>query len=406
MNNHWINYSFLVFTLLGGVNITVVAQTRCAINLDSAETAAYRSWRATLQAVERINARTAITIPVVVHVVYRTPEENISDAQIQSQIDALNRAYDNPANIPSGVPREFADRQAIPGIRFCLASRDPDGQASEGITRTETTLENIGLLFGEGQRRSIHYDHLGGADAWDPARYFNIWVGELGGLLGRATMPGTDFIPEEDGIIVAPEVFGTTGTVIYPFHQGKTAVHETGHYLGLSHLWGMVVGDCNEDDGLADTPLQSGPYQGCPEYPQSSCGSSDLFMDYMDFSDDACLLLFTRDQVALMLSTLTQYRSGLLQSPLCTGDPSWTSIGQHAFVMYAPDRRQLEINWQHPGEAVYDIRVWDVAGRLVVRQKGFGYTPWIVPVANWVSGIYFVQIISSGNQITQKVLIY
>ncbi|HRV87195.1 MAG TPA: zinc-dependent metalloprotease [Saprospiraceae bacterium] len=406
MNKHSKKYFALICIFWLGLTRAGKTQTRCDLGLDAPGRAAYSEWRASINTYKNIDLRTTMTIPVVVHIVYRTADENLSDRQIQSQIDALNRAYANPADTRSGVPKEFAELQSVPGVHFCLASMDPDGQMTNGITRTKTNFENIGLLFGDGQRRSIHYAILGGADAWDPDHYFNIWVGELGGLLGRATMPGTNLLFEEDGIVIAPEVFGTTGTVAYPFHQGKTAVHEAGHYLGLPHLWGMDAGDCTEDDGLADTPVQAGPYLGCPEYPQYSCGTSDLFNDYMDFTDDDCLLLFTHDQVQLMLATLTGYRKGLLESAGCSKHPGWSPTDQLVFVSYAAARRQLEVVWRHPGESVYDIRIWDVAGRLLVHQKGYGFTPWIVPVTSWVNGLYFVQIISAGNQTTQKVLIY
>ncbi|MEZ4897542.1 MAG: M43 family zinc metalloprotease [Saprospiraceae bacterium] len=402
--HRWIG---ILSAIIGMTNFPgLEAQTRCDLDLVPRQWDGYLDWKEKIHPYH-LETRDVLTVPVVVHIVYRRPDQNISDAQIHSQIDALNRAFTNPGDLLPGLPREFASLVAIPGIRFCLASQTPAGAISSGITRTSTNLENIGLLFGDNNRRRIHYTDLGGQDAWDPNRYFNIWVGELGGLLGRASMPGTLIHAEEDGIIISPEVFGTTGSVVYPFHQGKTAVHETGHYLGLAHLWGMEQGDCTEDDGLADTPQQAGPYSGCPAYPQTSCGSNDLFMNYMDFTDDPCLIMFTRDQVDVMRNTLEQYRSGLInQAAGCNQPPRWKSADQELHVIYRPEHHQLEIQFRHAGEAAFQVRIWDVTGRLVLHQMEYGSSVLPLSVPNWVLGIYFVEIITPGNQLTKKVLIY
>ncbi|MGB1204887.1 MAG: M43 family zinc metalloprotease [Chitinophagales bacterium] len=258
-----------------------------------------------------------LTIPVVVHVVYHNETQNISDAQIQSQIDVLNADFRKQNNNINNTPSEFAGLAADCEIEFCLVSVAPDGSATNGITRTHTTYSTIGSATTASGVSQIYYDDLGGKNAWNTEQYVNIWVGELNfGLLGYATYP-TLAAAGEDGIVMSYEYFGTTGTATAPYNGGRTLTHEMGHFFGLYHIWGTTINECEEDDSVTDTPQQNGPHYSCPSYPQTSCSNSSMFMNYMDYTDDACMTMFSVGQKERMTAAIYTFRFGLLSSPAC-----------------------------------------------------------------------------------------
>jgi hypothetical protein len=205
-------------------------------------------------------------------------------------------------------------------IRFCLASIDPEGQPTTGITYTSTDLKDIALQTGEGGRKSIQWDQLGGKTGWDPAKYINIWVGEYGSLLGSASFPGMAAYPEEIGIVVDPKYFGSigdSGTSGFYSH-GHTLTHEMGHYLGLKHIWGDGLNaSCEDTDDIEDTPNAAGPNYDCPQGDLSSCGSSDMYQNFMDFTDDRCLAAFTAGQAEVMRAVRESYYPEVLIQTEC-----------------------------------------------------------------------------------------
>jgi hypothetical protein len=254
--------------------------------------------------------RKLITIPVVVHVVWHTDEENISDEQVQSQIDALNRDYRLKNDDRSSVPDVWTSLVTDPNIEFELAGTDPGGSATNGITRTRTDRD--AFTTDDGIKRAS----TGGADGWPSDRYLNLWTCNLsGGLLGYAQFPGGP--AETDGVVILSTAFGTTGTATAPFNLGRTATHEVGHWLDLRHIWGDR-NDCKGDDRVGDTPEQEGPNYGTPDFPHVTCQNGpngDMFMNYMDYVDDAAMVMFTSGQVARMNATLGGPRSSLAGNP-------------------------------------------------------------------------------------------
>ena len=239
------------------------------------------------------------TIRVVVHVVQNTRAENISATQIRSQITVLNRDFRATNPDKSQVPDVWKGLVADTRIRFALATTDPTGHRTSGITRTKTTR----TAFGTGD--TVKASATGGADPWPSDRYLNIWVCTLaGGLLGYAQFPGGP--PATDGVVILNTAFGTRGTATAPFHLGRTATHEIGHWLNLRHIWGDTE-DCSGGDLVADTPNAEGPNFGSPAFPHISCSngpSGDMFMNYMDYVDDEAMVMFTPQQVARMHTTL------------------------------------------------------------------------------------------------------
>lgn len=251
-----------------------------------------------------------IYIPVVVHVIWNTNIQNISDEQIQSQIDVLNEDY-NRENVDAvSTPADFLDVAASANIRFCLADMDPNGNITNGITRTQVLTTSFDP-FDE----DIHYSTSGGKDPWPVDEYLNIWVVNFSNsnILGYSSVPGW-WPPQSDGPVINYRFFGREGTVLFPFNKGRTVTHEVGHWLGLRHIWGD--GGCGMDDGIDDTPRSDAANFGCATG-HISCGTVDMVQNYMDYSDDACFNLFTQGQVDAMRAVLETTRPNLKVSAGC-----------------------------------------------------------------------------------------
>ena len=247
------------------------------------------------------------TIQVVVHVVFNDPAENISDAQVESQIVVLNADYRAKNPDTSKVPSVWSGLVADTNIEFALATVDPDGNPTNGITRTSTTETSFGI------DDKVKSASTGGQDPWPSDQYLNIWVCNLGdGLLGYAHFPGSP--PETDGVVILHTAFGTVGTAAPPFHLGRTTTHEVGHWLNLFHIWGDT-NDCSGSDLVDDTPPAQTPNFNTPTFPHISCGNApngDMFVNYMDYVDDEAMFMFTQGQVERMQATLAGPRASLV----------------------------------------------------------------------------------------------
>jgi hypothetical protein len=267
-----------------------------------------------------VNARESaatVNIPVVVHVLYNTTAQNISDAQIISQIDVLNEDFRKMNADKVNVPSAFAGVAADCNISFCLAKKDPNGNTTTGIVRKFTS--STSFIDDDKVKSSA----TGGDNAWNSAKYLNLWVCNLGnGLLGYAQFPGGP--ASTDGVVILYTAFGRTGNVASPYNKGRTATHEVGHWLNLRHIWGDA--NCGSDL-VSDTPTQQTSNYGCPTYPHVTCSNSgDMSMNYMDYVNDACMYMFTAGQSSRMnaLFASTGARVGLLTS---TGCGTTTSTG-------------------------------------------------------------------------------
>jgi hypothetical protein len=236
---------------------------------------------------------------VVVHVVHRRPSENISKGQIRSQISVLNRDFRATNPDKSKVPAVWQGLIGNANIKFALATRDPKRRKTDGITRTKTTRSSFGT------DDSVKYASKGGADPWPSRQYLNLWVCNLGGgLLGYAQFPGGP--ARTDGVVILHSAFGTQGDVRAPFNLGRTVTHEIGHWLNLRHIWGDTM-DCSGGDRVADTPNAEGPNYGKPTFPHITCNNGpngDMFMNYMDYVDDAAMFMFSAGQVTRMNAAL------------------------------------------------------------------------------------------------------
>lgn len=294
-------------------------------------------YKQALQAQGKSGNRAIITIPVIVHVVHNGNAvgsgENISAAQVYSQIDVLNedfrRRNADTVNTPVGFRPVAADVE----IEFCLALRDPNGNvlAEPGIDRVLRTEATWGST-------TTIDNTLKPATIWDPNQYFNIWTVDFGGtgLLGYAQfpqgsglagMPTGAQVANSDGIVVLFNAFGRVGNVTSPYNRGRTTSHEVGHWLGLRHIWGD--GGCGVDDFCNDTPDHDAENRGCTTG-SVSCGTTEMVQNYMDYTNDACMNIFTRDQKTRMQTVMavSPRRASLLNSTVCTPLIQVTVTGQ------------------------------------------------------------------------------
>jgi hypothetical protein len=235
---------------------------------------------------QRLLADGTIEIPVVVNVLYRTTAENISATQIQSQIDVLNEDFSSKNNDNTLTPSIFSNVKAGNiGISFVL----------EGVVRRSTTKTS--WRANDDMKRSSR----GGINPTNPTTTLNIWVCNLAsGLLGYAQFPGGSSLT--DGVVVDNNAFGRTGTATAPFNLGRTATHEVGHWANLRHIWGDAT--CGNDQ-VGDTPLHNTANYGVPAYPHySTCTGTpvEMTMNYMDYTDDRGMYMFSLGQKSMMLA--------------------------------------------------------------------------------------------------------
>ncbi|WP_308700737.1 M43 family zinc metalloprotease [Pseudoduganella rivuli] len=274
--------------------------------------------------------RTGVTrIPVVVHVVWNTVAQNISDAQIASQIDVLNRDFRRTNPDVSTTPAPFLPLATDARIEFFLATSDPNGAPTSGIERRQTTVASFS------DNDAVKSTASGGLNAWPADQYLNIWVCQLGGgLLGYAQFPGGP--AATDGVVILQSAFGTNGTAAAPFNLGRTATHEIGHWLNLNHIWGDDGTGCSGTDNVSDTPNQGGFNTGTPSFPHVSCSNGpngDMFMNYMDYVDDRAMVMFTAGQVSRMQACLDGVRASIGLGAGATVRPSSEPV-----VAWGPNR--------------------------------------------------------------------
>lgn len=353
---------------------------------------------------QNADGKTVVTIPTVVHVVYRTSAENISAARIQSQIDVLNEDFGRLNSDTVNTPSVFSPLGADTEIRFALAVRDPDGFASTGITRTQTNTSSFGV------NNNIKRFSTGGADAWDRDQYLNIWIGNLGSfLLGYAQFPGLS--AAFDGVVLHYRFTGDIGAQA-PFNKGRTGTHEVGHWLNLRHIWGDAT--CG-NDFVNDTPTQQDENYGCPNFPvTSSCTGNppngDMFMNYMDYTDDACMNIFTEDQKTRMQAIINSVRAPLQVSPGLT--PPVTGISEFALdakvnMFPNPSSGEVRFAFDIESEEYVELVLINVLGETLLSSNyrvgnGNGID---IDLSDQTAGLYIVQMKLNDGIVTKRLTI-
>lgn len=310
--------------MLSGITSITFAQEKCGTveiqikqqnSLQRETNDVFESWVKQKKASR--NSRTqsdrTYTIPVVFHVIHKGETVgtgvNISDAQIASQVKVLNNDFNRTNSDAGNTPSEFQPVAGSINFNFVLASQDPDGNATNGIVRVKGS-KNQWSTTDESTLKAISY--------WPAEDYLNIWITDLSStLLGYAQFPVSDLSGLEDaednrltdGVVVDYTVVGSNDdgnfSLTSSFNKGRTATHEVGHFFGLRHIWGDDNGSCGGNgDYVSDTPDQGDYTSGCPSNPQTSCSVHTMFQNYMDYTNDVCMNLFTVGQIERMATVV------------------------------------------------------------------------------------------------------
>lgn len=351
-----------------------------------------------------------ITIPVVVHIVYNSSAQNISDEQIHSQIAVLNRDYRKLNSDTSKIPDYYRGLAADCRIQFALAAIDTNGNTTTGIVRVHTNVTSFTY------NDAVKFTAKGGDDGWDRDRYLNLWVCNLSNaVLGYASIPGSQ--KPNDGVVIHYTAFGTKGTAAAPYNYGRTATHEIGHWLNLIHVWGDS--DCG-DDYVDDTPQQQGATRGNPSGMIFSCGNTpygNLYMDYMDFTDDIGMHLFTYGQRTRMLSLFADggFRAPLLQSRAAgpvilelDGDSSGAVSGDDALhvslSMYPNPAVQSVVVKVSAADAVGSILdIYNQRGQIVLVTRIPSQT-FTLDISALGTGLYYTSIRNGSKNVPFKLV--
>lgn len=356
-----------------------------------------------------------ITIPVVIHILYKTAEQNLSDAVILEQVDILNETFRMQNSDIGNVRDYFTDRIGDGGFEFCLAEKDPEGNVSSGITRTET----VNSYFFPGQMMS---SASGGIDAWDTDQYLNIWVCNLVnnqgyGWTGYAVFPWAK-TPTNDGIVVNYANFGVGSNSQQPYSLGRICTHEVGHYLGLYHTFQGGCGFADSDrcdafgDKVCDTPPEIAALYAC-DMDYASCGdltndSIAMYENFMDYSPDVCRVMFTNGQAVRMNEQFYKFRSVLLESEGCANAgvsvAEKEALAASALLVY-PNPASEQLNIKLNPEHLYNISVLDVLGKEIFVMNSVKQTNLVIDTQNWENGFYIVQCQGDGKALSEKIQI-
>lgn len=437
----------MLFCLFGATSLSVQAQQqpeKCGFNhaiefLNQQNSnykqqvdAAYLRWVSEANTKQVKNDKSVYVVPVVFHVVWNSnsSQQNLDDSVLIEQINVLNedfrRLNADTVNMRSGFASLVSDGQ----IEFQLACKDPNGNATNGIVRVQTTTTfGGGFLLDMASIAKIQNTSQGGSDAWNTSEYLNIWVGDINGgsatpsLLGVATPPPglsnwpAGSIPQEltDGAIIHYSAFGRnnpaamTATVV----NGRTVTHEVGHYLGVRHtaentFGGLFGSICGDDDGLTDTPNCDQSQQGCVTT-RNSCTDTipgvgdlpDMVENYMDYSDQDCQNSFTIGQINIMRSVLQNERNGLLTSPALTN----CTVGIEENL----SENQVAV-YPNPSNGIVTVDVKNQENATVIFFNAMGQTVQPTLIGNQQyqldeKGIYFVTIQTTKTSITKKVVV-
>jgi len=342
-----------------------------------------------------------ITIPVVVHVVYQTTAQNITDAQIYSQIDVLNEDFRRQNADASITPSIFQSVAADCELEFRLAVRTPNGQWTTGITRTLTAKSSFSYGADD-----VKFASTLGHDIWDRNNYLNIWVCNLdGGLLGYTQFPGGPAIT--DGVVVLYNAFGRIGNLLPVYNKGRSCTHEVGHWFNLYHVWGDFGSNCYDTDEVDDTPNQDDENYYCPTFPESSCGNiSDMFMNYMDYTDDECMNIFTHGQKERMYACLNGFRSPIKSSNGCIQNGiSKSDIVKDISIFPNPVNEIMNLNIVLLDNDDISITIHDMFGKEIynVSKKNLSNLNLEINLSAYSAGMYFVRILTKNQLITKKI---
>lgn len=363
-----------------------------------------------------ISPDSIIRVPVVVHVIHNNTSgtiggannPNISDDQVISQITVLNEDYRKKYGTNGYNDSPIG---ADVGIEFFLATIDPNGNPTTGIDR----------VYNSTSYWTINQDaQIKGLSDWPSDQYLNIWVANLeNGYLGWTQFPDAPNYPglvgpytaNTDGVVIHYQAFGRTGAVVSPYNLGRTGTHETGHWFGLLHIWGNHTGYPCGTDYVNDTPPDEGPNDDYDCADSSDCNNDghytqDLTNDYLDYSPDACMNIFTQGQKARMRGVIQEdaRRSALLSSPaarvaVTTGITSAVVRNAAIFPNPATDRISVVLPTSIIGEAT----IIDAFNRPV-QKASINDTRLEMDISSLTPGFYFLILEANGNRSSFKIV--
>ena len=344
-----------------------------------------------------------IRIPVVFHVLYHTAEENISTEKIIHQLNALNRDFRRKNSDSVKTPLAFVPLATDMEIEFYFAKRDPLGRSTSGIERKYTPVK---YWISDDKMK---FNASSGTDAWDTKSYLNIWICKLLGEMGYSTLPGVEL--QKDGIVLSNSSVSSNSNI--ESTVGRTLVHEAGHWLNLRHIWGDTF--CG-DDFVNDTPKQSTFTVGCHTEIRRTCGNTeagDMYMNFMDFTDDGCMNLFTKGQKKRARSLFENgaYRQPILSSKAFDEPVIFTSAlpdfypkWKEAQIYPNPAVSSIRINMEYDDRWIgKEIQVLDMTGKILMR-KMISSTKQQIDINSLPAGIYFIRAQKEGEKIMKKFL--
>jgi hypothetical protein len=366
-------------------------------------------------------------IPVVFHVLYNdSAKEDLDASYIYSQLDELNLAFRKLTADTQRIRSVFKPIAADVRIEFVLATKDPNGNPTNGITRTKTYRTTFATNINGGYNDNMKYSSRGGKDAWNPTRYLNIWScnmrypNQVSMTLGFATPPTgapnwwsnitKDSTDVESGVVLHYSVIGRN----HPFAiannvEGKTAIHEVGHYLGLRHVWGDGSGSsgCNVDDGIFDTPNARDRNYSCNKTnPPNSCTDPvndlpDQTENYMDYALDGCAAMFTKGQAYMMRFVLNNFRTGLPSREIVL-DTVFDNTKIEMFPNPVRQDQDLKLQISSPEKKQFSVMIIDMNGKQVVEQKIMSNEVAQVSISGLSRAVYYVFISDGEKKVLEK----
>lgn len=371
-------------------------------------TAAYDDWYKQVAEIASRQSnrdnRTTLTVPVVIHIVWKETAENVADFYINEQMRVLNEAFQRQNSDASNLRTIFNSVAGNPNIEFNVVS-------VERVQTSATFNQDMNGLY-DNVKKSAN----GGSDAWNTSQFLNIWVAALqpsqfGTILGYAYPPaGAPNWPNGssasnanlDGVVVDYRAFRHFGTYLGANMQGKTAVHEVGHYLGLRHIWGD--GSCNADDGLADTPTAASQTPQNCDKTRNTCNQGagdmpDMVENYMDYSEEGCQNTFTQDQANMMRTVLQNYRGGLLISA------NVDELEQSSVSLFPnPSNGTINYTLDNTINGTSEVTIYNVSGvelnKFTVKNN-YGS----VDLSSFDNGVYIFSLNNNGRILNKRIVL-